>query len=94
MFCLQLNYDGLDDDDDDDQFSSVYCFAIKIYKTRSSKYLKANGKEAHGNPPGFLRKELPQLNITTTTTIMTMMMMIKITISICGYLTNAYLLLT
>ena len=26
--------------------------------------------------------------------MMTMMMMIKITISICGYLTNAYLLLT
>ena len=46
MFCWQLNYDGLDDDDDD-QFSSVYCFAIKIYKTRSSKYLKDNGKEAH-----------------------------------------------
>ena len=55
MFCWQLNYDGLDDDDDDDddQFSSVYCFAIKIYKTRSSKYLKANGKEAHGKPPGL-----------------------------------------
>ena len=56
LFCLQLNYDGLDDDDDDDdddQFSSVYCFAIKIYKTRSSKYLKANGKEAHGKPTGL-----------------------------------------
>ena len=54
MFCWQLNYDGLDDDDDDDdQFSSVYCFAIKIYKTRSSKYLKVNGKEAHRKPPGL-----------------------------------------
>ena len=52
MCFLQLNYDGLDDDDDD-QLSSAYCFAIKIYKTRSSKYLKANGKEAHGNPPGL-----------------------------------------
>ena len=28
--------------------SSVYCFAIKIYKTRGSKYLKANGEEAPG----------------------------------------------
>ena len=56
MCFLQLNYDGLDDDDDDDdddQFSSVYFFAIKIYKTRSSKYLKANGKEAHGKPMGL-----------------------------------------
>ena len=52
LFCLQLNYDGLADDDGD-QFSSVYCFAIKIYKTRSSKYLKANGKEAHGKPTGL-----------------------------------------
>ena len=53
-------------------------------------------------PTGLIRKELPQLNITTTTTIMTMMMImmmtmmmrIKITITICGYLTNAHLLLT
>ena len=53
MFCWQLNYDGHDDDDDDDQFSSVYCFAIKVYKTRSFKHLKANGKEAREKPPGF-----------------------------------------
>ena len=35
------------------QFSSVYCFAIKIYKSRSSKCLKANGEEAQGKPPGL-----------------------------------------
>ena len=52
LFCLQLNYDGLADDDGD-QFSSVYCFAIKIYKSRSSKCLKANGEEAQGKPPGL-----------------------------------------
>ena len=33
------------------QFSSVYCFAIKIYKSRSSKYFKANGEEVQGTPP-------------------------------------------
>ena len=35
------------------QFSSVYCFAIKIFKSRSSKCLKANGEEVQGNPPSL-----------------------------------------
>ena len=35
------------------QFSSVYCFAIKIYKSRSSKCLKANGEEVQGNPRAY-----------------------------------------
>ena len=90
MFCWQLNYDGLDDDDDD-QFSSVYCFAIKIYKTRSSKYLKANGKEAHGNHRAYKERasSIKYYNNyynhdDDVMMMMTMMMMIKITISICG----------
>ena len=35
------------------QFSSVYCFAIKTYKSRSSKCLKANGEEVQGNPRAY-----------------------------------------
>ena len=33
--------------------SSVYHFALEIYKTRGSKYLKANGEEAQGKLPGL-----------------------------------------
>ena len=96
MFCWQLNYDGLDDDDDD-QFSSVNCFAIKIYKTRSTKYLKANGRKLMENQRAY-KERAPSIkyyyNHDDVMMMMMMMMMIKITISLCGSLTNAHLLLT
>ena len=43
------------------QFSSVYCFAIKIYKSRSSKCFKANGEKVQGIPPPRAYKELAPL---------------------------------
>ena len=43
------------------QFSSVYCYAIKIYKSRSSKCFKANGEEVQGTPPPRAYKELAPL---------------------------------
>ena len=62
LFFWQLNYDGHDDDDDDDddQLSSVYSFSIKVYKKRSSKHLKGNGKVAHGNHEAYKEKGPPR----------------------------------